>query len=252
MALSPSEEKRAETIRRMKEEDEALDIRKIRARTGLTQKEFALKYHVSARSVEAWETNPECMSHKKCPASTKYLLNRIIDLELANYIGNQRQPSRNDGWAGDVVRYFVNDNCPAITIGKGYIKNGAINGNCADKVLEWIADRDHLESAYSYVIIHRTDADAEDLKQYYNSVISWAKRLFPITYRGATDCTEWGLLYNRYGKQRYSSEQVYTFRSELVDMFLYKRSVTRKAGIIEYLLSDRTETDAKLLKYSNE
>lgn len=48
----------------------------LRKKTGLTQKEFADKYHFSVRSVSNWETNS-----RQCPEYVEYLLGRIIELE---------------------------------------------------------------------------------------------------------------------------------------------------------------------------
>ena len=42
------------------------------------------------------------------------------------------------------------------------------------KVLNWIADRDGLESGQRYMAIHQHDKDANELWLYFQEVISWA------------------------------------------------------------------------------
>ena len=46
----------------------------LRMRTGLTQKEFAEKYHLTTRSVSNWETHS-----RTCPEYVEYLLERVIE-----------------------------------------------------------------------------------------------------------------------------------------------------------------------------
>lgn len=46
--------------------------------------------------------------------------------------------------------------------------------------------------------IHQPDADANDLWLYLQTVINWAKMLFPTPRKGTTDVQDWGLLYNKY------------------------------------------------------
>lgn len=48
----------------------------LRMKTGLTQKEFAEKYHFTVRSVSNWETNS-----RQCPEYVLYLLEKVIELE---------------------------------------------------------------------------------------------------------------------------------------------------------------------------
>ena len=50
-------------------------MKRLREKTGLTQKEFARKYHVSLRTLQGWEAG------RTVPDSIYWMLDRIITLE---------------------------------------------------------------------------------------------------------------------------------------------------------------------------
>ena len=146
-------------------------------------------------------------------------------------------------WLADAKNYFSKRNCVAGQIADGYIKGNPIRQDYLEKVLSWIADRDDLESGQMYMAIHQHDADANDLWLYFQTVINWAKMLFPKSRKGMTNVQEWGLLYNKYHNKQYNSN---TLEAD-VQRLLMDDDVTKNAGIIPYILSDRTKHDEKLL-----
>ena len=78
---------------------------------------------------------------------------------------------------------------------------------------------------------------------YYQSVINWAKMMFPVKRKGITDSQDWGILYNKYHNKQYNSNTLETDIQKL----LMDDDVTKSAGIIPYALSDRTKHDEKYL-----
>lgn len=94
-----------------------------------------------------------------------------------------------------------------------------------------------------YMAIHQHDADANDLWLYFQTVINWAKMLFPTSRKGMTDVQAWGLLYNKYHNKQYNSN---TLESD-IQRLLMDDDVTKNSGIIPYVLSDRTKHDEKYL-----
>lgn len=146
-------------------------------------------------------------------------------------------------WLADAKNYFSKRNCVAGAMGDGYIKGNPIRQDYLEKVLSWIADRDNLESGQMYMAIHQHDVDANDLWLYYQSVINWAKMMFPVKRKGITDSQEWGLLYNKYHNKQYNSNTLETDIQKL----LMDDDVTKNSGIISYVLSDRTKHDEKYL-----
>ena len=146
-------------------------------------------------------------------------------------------------WLADAKNYFSKRNCVAALMSDGYLKGSPIRQELLEKVLGWIADRDGLESGQAYMATHQHDADANDLWLYFQSVINWAKMLFPNQRKNVTDAQDWGLLYNKYHTRSYNSNELEAKTKEL----MLDDDVTKKSGIIPYLLSDRTRFDEKHL-----
>lgn len=146
-------------------------------------------------------------------------------------------------WLADAKNYFSKRNCVAGQMADGYIKGNPIRQDYLEKVLSWIADRDNLESGQMYMAIHQHDADANDLWLYFQMVINWSKMLFPKSRKGMTNVQEWGLLYNKYHNKQYNSNML----EADVQRLLMDDDVTKNAGIIPYILSDRTKHDEKFL-----
>lgn len=146
-------------------------------------------------------------------------------------------------WLADAKKYFSKRGCQAGNMADGYIKGNSIRQEYLEKALKWISDRDNLDNISKYMAIHQHDKDANDLWQYFDEVISWAKRLFPKSQKGITDVQEWGLLYNKYHNNSYNSNKL----KEEMDKLMMDDDVTKKAGIIPYLLSERSRHDEKHL-----
>lgn len=123
---------------------------------------------------------------------------------------------------------------PYYTDYKNYIKGDAKRQVILEKVLKWISDRDKLKDHSLYMAIHQHDKDDNDLWQYYNNVMNWAKMLFKERV-GFTDNQEWGLLYNKYKDNSYNINDL----EENIQKLLLDDEVKNKKGIIPYLLSDK-------------
>ena len=78
---------------------------------------------------------------------------------------------------------------------------------------------------------------------YFQTVINWAKMLFTNARKGVTDVQDWGILYNEFHNRQYNSNNLEADMKRL----LMDDDVTKNAGIIRYLLSDRTKHDEKFL-----
>lgn len=146
-------------------------------------------------------------------------------------------------WLSDAKNYFSKRNCVAGQMGDGYIKGNPIRQEYLSKVLKWVADRDGLKTGEDYMAAHQHSPDVNDLWLYYQSVINWAKMLFPNVRKGITDVQEWGLLYNKYHNNTYNSNLLEKDFLKLLE----NEDITKQSGIIPYLLSDRTYYDEKYL-----
>ena len=195
------------------------------------EKETILNYELEIRVCEGSEEE-KLRWFQRINVAGEVLTNQ--ELLNATYIGP---------WLSDAKNYFSKRNCVAGLLADNFIKGNPIRQDYLEKVLSWIADRDGLESGQMYMAIHQHDEDANELWLYFQTVINWAKMLFPDTSKKLTAVQEWGILYNKYHDKTYNSN---TLKSE-VKKLLLDDDVTKDTGIIPYILSNKTKHDEKLL-----
>ena len=58
-----------------------MKIHDMRCDLGLTQRQFAEKFHVPLQTLKQWECSPQSSSHREPPAYVVYMMERIMDLE---------------------------------------------------------------------------------------------------------------------------------------------------------------------------
>lgn len=105
-----------------------------------------------------------------------------------------------------------------------------------ETALEWVSDG----NIDDYMAQHRYDADIDELKNHFDTVIDWVDSVFE--YTGSEMCgREWGRLYREYHKNAYSKDTV----AKRVNALLDDSQVTDKKGIFEYVLGN--EKDSRLL-----
>ena len=105
-----------------------------------------------------------------------------------------------------------------------------------ETALEWVSDG----NIDDYMAQHRYDADIDDLKNHFDTVVDWVDSVFE--YTGSEMCgREWGRLYREYHKNAYSKDKV----AERVNALLDDSQVGDKKGIFEYVLGG--EVDSHLL-----
>lgn len=146
-------------------------------------------------------------------------------------------------WLADAKRHFSKTNCPAKGLSDGYMKGAAIRQEYLERVLKWISDRDGLKNHEEYMSKHQHDDDASDLWTYFQTVINWAKMLFPKRNPKLYAAQEWGFLYNKYHDNKYNPNEL----EREVSKLMLDDDVTKKSGIIEYVLSEKKPNDEKHL-----
>ena len=150
-------------------------------------------------------------------------------------------------WLADAKNFFSKRNCVAGKLAENYISGNPIRQDYLETVLEWVADAEGLSSGQTYMAIHQHDADANELWLYFQKVIGWAKDNFPEDFakknKKITSVQDWGILYNKYHGNTYNAATLSREASGL----LLDDDVTKKPGIIPYLLSDRTKSDERSL-----
>lgn len=156
-------------------------------------------------------------------------------------------------WLTHAKSYFSKrTNNPAINLAfyDNDIKHSllSISGEDANRqdllelVLQWICDSDideYPEIKY-YMAKHRSDENADELINYYKSVIGWVKQIFS-NYRKEMRGLPWGILYNKYHNDHYDADALENKLLHLFDLYDIDPDGLKKAGFYEYVLSgDRT------------
>ena len=132
-------------------------------------------------------------------------------------------------WLADAKRYFSKRVCRA-QLSRDYLNGSPIRQDYLETVLSWISDRDGV-SIEEYMARHQHDPDANELWEYFESVIRWVKTIFP-TYRKEMKGLPWGVYYNKFKDLNLNPAKLEKRVAEL----MADDDVDKKSGIYEYLL----------------
>lgn len=139
-------------------------------------------------------------------------------------------------WLSSAKSFFSKNQCTAYKIAKNYINGVAIRQDYLETALSWIADRDGI-SIEQYMANHQYDEDANELIDYFKSVIKWTETIYP-TPKGEKTPKEmkglkWGIWYNKYSKEIKTS-----LAAKVIDV-LTKCDVEKTSGVYEYLITGK-------------
>ena len=150
---------------------------------------------------------------------------RLTDQELRNsvYTGT---------WLTDAKTHFSKRNCAAKSLSDRYITGDPNRQELLEKALKGICEYQAVGDITEYMSKHQHDNDADELWQYFQDVINWAKKIFPDYYSNMKGL-DWCHLYNRYHHNIYNSTEMKQSVSQLQGDY----EVQNKKGIYEYLLS---------------
>lgn len=147
-------------------------------------------------------------------------------------------------WLTDAKQYFSTTTAQAKSkaqqLADNYVSKKAYRQELLEQVLAWIADSKSDAAICDYMEEHYHDADAHELWDYFNKVITWVQDIFPTLEEKYSKSIEWGLLYNKYHTNQYDVDKINDTFNELI---LAKAngellSGTSTAHIIEYCLSN--------------
>lgn len=151
-----------------------------------------------------------------------------------------KQELRNAAYHGPFVtkarEVFSNTGNANMNRWQTYVSGDPKRQAILETALEWVSDG----NIDDYMAQHRYDADIDELKNHFDTVIDWVDSVFE--YTGSEMCgREWGRLYREYHKNAYSKDKV----AERVNALLDDSQVGDKKGIFEYVLGG--EVDSRLL-----
>lgn len=127
---------------------------------------------------------------------------------------------------------FSNSTNPKLHLWKNFVRGNVKRQEVLRTALEWIVKSSNDSAVEDYMSKHRRDETADELENYFEQVIAWAKETFPDTHEEMCGL-EWGRLYETYHKNSYDAKKF----SADVERLYSDEAVTDKRGIYEYLLS---------------
>ncbi len=134
-------------------------------------------------------------------------------------------------WLSDAKLKFSKSNCAAYLLasdGGQLVCGSPIRQDYLETALSWINDGNVAD----YMAKHQHDQNAEDLWEYFQSVIEWVRATF-MNYRHEMNSVQWGELYNKFKDKKIDSKKLEKEISELMQ----DEDVTKKSGIYSYVLT---------------
>ena len=149
---------------------------------------------------------------------------KLTDQELRNavYTGP---------WLSDAKLKFSKSNCAAYLLandGGSLVSGSPIRQEYLDTALSWIND----SKIEDYMAKHQHNKNADELWQYFQDVIVWARKTF-INYRREMNSVGWGELYNKFKDKKLNASKIEAEIKEL----MVDEDVTKKSGIYPYVLT---------------
>jgi len=149
---------------------------------------------------------------------------KLSDQELRNsvYTGE---------WLSDAKQHFSKRNCAAKLLSDKYITGDPNRQELLEKALRGICEYQNIKEITEYMARHKSDADADELWQYFQDVIHWVEKIFP-KYFADMKGLDWCHLYNVYHERSYNS----AIMGAEVKCLQEDEEVQKPKGIYEFLL----------------
>ena len=145
---------------------------------------------------------------------------KLFDQELKNAIYS-------GPWLTDAKRYFSKTGCPAYSLANNYMKGKAIRQDYLETVIKWISE----DKIKDYMAKNQNKSNSNDLKKYFNEVISWTKSNF-LKYRPEMKGVEFGYLYNEFKNKKLNPDILEKEISKLME----DEDIQKRSGIYSYVL----------------
>ena len=141
-------------------------------------------------------------------------------------------------FVSDAKRHFSKTNCGAVRLGKDLVDGVPIRQDFLKKALEWMAYHEtyegHRQTAINYMAQHQHDPNANNLWQYFQTVLNWAITNFDMKkFKKIMKGLDWAWLYEHYHKETLDTSAIGKRISELVR----DSEIQKQKGIIPYVLT---------------
>lgn len=147
-------------------------------------------------------------------------------------------------WLTDAKKYFSRRDGAAYSIGKDYLNGTAIRQDYLATTLDWISNG-HTKK---YMSEHQHDDNASKLWAYFQAVIAWTKRTFPVYRKELMKGFEWGLLYNKYKDVEPDTD---AFEETIKEVIKNEyEDITKPRGVFYYLF-DNDRSHLSIRKFND-
>ncbi len=149
---------------------------------------------------------------------------KLTDQEIRNavYTGS---------WLSDAKLKFSKSNCAAYHLASdegSLITGSPIRQEYLETALSWINNGEIAD----YMAKHQHDQNANELWNYFRSVIEWVRKTF-TNYRKEMMRVNWGELYNQFKDEKLNTNKL---ESEIAKL-MQDEDVTKKSGIYPYVMT---------------
>lgn len=134
-------------------------------------------------------------------------------------------------WLSNAKVKFSKRNCVAYLLandGGKLVSGDTVRQEYLETALSWINNGDIRD----YMAKHQKDKNADELWEYFQSVITWVRKTF-INYRHEMANVNWGELYNELKDKKLDSKKL----EKEIARLMQDEDVTKKSGIYPYVLS---------------
>ena len=135
-------------------------------------------------------------------------------------------------WLSSAKSIFSRTNCPAYGLAterqEPLMDRTPINQEYLETALKWISENNIAK----YMGKHQHDENADELWEYFQRVIAWARETFPH-YREPMKKVEWGFLYNEHGKRKLNANKL---EKKVAKLMEFDETISSLKGIYSYVL----------------
>lgn len=175
----------------------------------------------------------------ECEGTETEIMNWFETINIAGIPLNE-QEKNNAVYFGPFVTLskaeFSNSQNANIQKWSAYINGKVQRQDFLHTALDWVSSSKNI-SIKEYMSSHRRDANINELRTYFNSVIDWVSSVFSDVEKEMCGL-EWGRLYETYHKKAYDSKQI----SNQVQDLYGDSYVKNRKGIFEYILGGSKDT----------
>ena len=160
-----------------------------------------------------------------------------------------KQEIANSVYSGSFVtrakEIFSNSQNTRLNVWRSYVTGNVNRQEILRTALEWIVQSADDKKVEDYMSLHRHDTNVDELKNYFEQVITWVDETFSEVYEEMRGLN-WGGLYESYHEKNFDAKKI----AAEIERLYSDEYVTKKRGIFEYVLKffATGEEDTRLLQ----